>query len=65
VTPFLDTGGCGSIYVVVCADVSEDGLWLEAEELSAGEIRSGPDIQLPIPVVKTSLQMIADMYTDD
>jgi len=43
----------------------EDGLWLEAEELSEGEIRSGPDIQLPIPTVKTSLQIIADMYTDD
>ena len=37
------------------------GQWLEGEELSEGEI---PDA-LPVPRATNSLQMIADMYTDD
>ena len=35
------------------------------EELSEGELDSDPDTAPPLPKAANSLQMIADMYTDD
>ena len=37
----------------------------EQEDLSEGELHSDPASPLPLPRATNSLQMIADMYTDD